>query len=136
MRHGRCGSRTIEAGSEGETTVEVPLPCTYDLAVASARYFDALAGGEAPLLLLFSGTMFLERSDGGLTTEPIPWKHEARFALPAAAWREAMDLLYPETAPLLLRRDVFERLRRHRAALRVTSWDEALAGLLDAAGAP
>jgi Family of unknown function (DUF6084) len=120
----------------GETVVEMPLPCTYDLAVASARYFDALEGGEAPLLLLFSGTVFWSEAGGALRAEPIAWTQEARFALPLDVFREARDLHYPDTAPLLLRRDVFARLRRHRAERRFTSWEEAVESLLDAARAP
>jgi Family of unknown function (DUF6084) len=120
----------------GETVAEVALPCTYDLAVASGRYFDALDGGEAPLLLLFSGTVFWTRADGALQAAPIAWSKEARFALPVKVFREALDLHYPETAPLLIRRDVFERLREHRARRRFTSWEEALESLLGAAGGP
>ncbi len=116
----------------GETVVDLALPCTYDLAVASGRYFDALDGGEAPLLLLFSGTVFWARADGALRAEPIAWSKEARFALPVKVFREALDLHYPDTAPLLLRRDVFGRLRRHRAERRFGSWEEALESLLDA----
>lgn len=118
----------------GETVTEITLPCTYDLAVASARYFDALQDGEVPLLLLFSGTAFIAREDGSLEAKPIPWSREARFRLPVGVWREAMDQQYPNSAPLLVRRDVFERLRRVRAERRLTSWDEALAALLDEAG--
>jgi hypothetical protein len=120
----------------GETVADMALPCTYDLAVASGRYFDALDGGEAPLLLLFSGTVFWTRADGSLQAAPIAWSKEARFALPVKVFREALDLHYPETAPLLIRRDVFERLRTHRARRHLTSWEEALESLLDAAGPP
>lgn len=121
---------------EREARVSLSLPCTFDLAVASARYLDALEGGAAPLSLLFSGTVFLARGDGALTAEPIPWQAEARFDLPVAVWRRAIDLHYPGAAPLLLRRGVLDRLARHREARRMTSWEEAIEALLDAAGAP
>ncbi len=117
----------------GETIVEMPLPCTYDLAVASARYFDALEGGEVSLLLLFSGTVFWSRVEGALLAEPIAWSKEARFALPVQVFRDALEMHYPGTAPLLLRRDVFERLRQHRTDRRATSWEEMLSALLDGA---
>jgi hypothetical protein len=120
----------------GETVAEMALPCTHDLAAAPGRYFDALEGGEAPLLLLFSGTVFWTRADGALSAAPVAWSAEARYALPVKVFREALDRFYPDTAPILLRRDVFERLRRHRTQGRVTSWEETLTSLLDAAGAP
>jgi hypothetical protein len=45
-------------GFSGATETDLPIAFTYDLEVGSARYFDSLEGGEVPLLLLFSGTMF------------------------------------------------------------------------------
>lgn len=42
----------------GETETELVVPCTYDMDIAATRYFDALEDGEAPLLMLFSGTAF------------------------------------------------------------------------------
>src|SRR3954453_10753917 len=50
---------TLVPGFTGATTVEVPVPCTYDTEVAAAKYFRALRGGEFPLLLLFSGSVYL-----------------------------------------------------------------------------
>ena len=48
----------------GTTAVEAPVPCDRDPTAAATRYFDALDGGDAELLLLFSGTVFYE-ADGG-----------------------------------------------------------------------
>jgi hypothetical protein len=45
-------------GFSGSTEVDVTVPCTYDLEVATGRYFDALREGDVPLVLLFSGTVF------------------------------------------------------------------------------
>jgi len=42
------------------TEVDVQVPCTYDLEVASARYLQGLDDGTIPLLLLFSGTVFVD----------------------------------------------------------------------------
>src|SRR3954471_15730363 len=50
----------------GATVVDLPVPCTYDFNVAATKYFDALQGGEVPLTLLFSGTIFHEADGGGL----------------------------------------------------------------------
>ncbi len=42
-------------------TVDLPVPVTYDLEIASTKYFHALTDGVVPLLLLFSGTVFTHR---------------------------------------------------------------------------
>jgi hypothetical protein len=60
----------------------------------------------------------------------VPWTAEARFGLPMAVWRATIDHYYPGCAPLLLRRDVFERLHRYRSSGGFTSWDQALESLL------
>ncbi len=50
-------------GFTSVTETELPVPCTYDLEVASARYLQALDDGTIPLLLLFSGTVFIAHGD-------------------------------------------------------------------------
>ena len=45
-------------GFSGRTQLDLPVPFTYDLEIASTRYFASLDDGAAPLLLLFSGTVF------------------------------------------------------------------------------
>lgn len=42
----------------GSTEIDMAVPCTYDMDIAATRYFTALDDGEAPLLMLFSGTAF------------------------------------------------------------------------------
>ncbi len=59
--------------------VDLPVPCTYDFNVAVTKYFYALEGGEIPVNLLFSGTMFHEADDGALQVAQIPWDREAAF---------------------------------------------------------
>ena len=49
---------------EGTTTVDLPVPCSYDFNLAATKYFHALGDGEVPLNLLFSGTIFYEGDDG------------------------------------------------------------------------
>jgi hypothetical protein len=63
----------------------------------------------------------------------IGWDRESRFRLPARVWREMMDLYYPNSAWLRLRRDVFERLLAHKQQLGVATWEEAIEHLLPAA---
>lgn len=115
---------------EAATTVKLALPCTFDFQIAVTKYFHALEGG-VPLTLLFSGTIFY-RNGGPLQAAPIPWKSEARFELPAAVWKQAMDAHYPNTAWLALRRDVFERLYQYKAANSLATFDDAIEHAMEA----
>ena len=45
----------------GATEFTLPVPCTYDLEVAAAKYLDALPDGEVPLSFHFTGTHLLPR---------------------------------------------------------------------------
>lgn len=71
----------------GATTVEVCVPCDRDPTRAATRYFDALDGGEAALLFLFSGQVVYEASGVGPQVGFIPWDREARYRLPVAVWK-------------------------------------------------
>jgi Family of unknown function (DUF6084) len=114
----------------GSSIVELQVPCTFDFNVAATKYFSALGGGDLPLCLLFSGTAFYEDSEGALQVSPISWETEAHFRLPVAAWREVMDVYYPNTAWLCLRRDVFDRLHAHKMRRGIPTWEQAIEELL------
>ena len=94
---------------QGETTVDMPVPCSFDFNIAATKYFAGLDDGVVPLNLMFSGTIFFETDDAGLQVEQISWDKEAPFKLPVSTWRDMMDHYYPNSAWLCLRRDVFER---------------------------
>ena len=115
----------------GATEVDLLMPCTYDFEVASSKYFHALDDGEIPLLLLFSGTVFA-RSGTGFVVDQVPWHNEASYRMPVRVWRDTMDAYFPDSAWLRVRRDTFDRLHRFKGRAAMTSWDEALAELLDA----
>lgn len=114
----------------GTTEVDLPIPCTYDFEVASAKYFHGLEDGEVPLLLLFSGTVFARSGEGKMMVEQVPWHAEAPFRLPVLVWRDVMDLYFPGSAWIRLRRDTFDALHRYRGRRALTSWEEAIEGLL------
>jgi hypothetical protein len=115
-------------------TVELPVPCTYDFNIATTKYFDALEGGGAPLSFLFSGSVFYAEADGALRIAPISWEKEADFQLPVAAWREMMEMYYPNSAWLCLRKDIFERLNEYRVRHALPTWEGAMEALLAEAG--
>lgn len=115
---------------QGETVIDLPVPCTFDFNVAATKYFAGLENGMVPLNLMFSGTIFFEGSDGNLQIEQISWDKEARFRLPVDVWREMMDHYYPNTAWLCLRRDIFERLSSYKVEHGIPTWDQAIASLI------
>lgn len=117
---------------KGNTLVELPIHCTFDFNVAVTKYFDGLSGGEIPLELLFSGTVFYADPDDGLQVAPISWAQEAQFRLPVKLWRDMMDAYYPNTAWLNLRRDVFERLYQYKTQQGLPTWEQALERVLPA----
>lgn len=109
-----------------ETTVEMPVPCTFDFNVAATKYFYALADGEVPLTFLFSGSVFYQDASGALQVAPIPWDREATFRLPVKVWKDLMDQYYPNLAWLALRRDIFERLYRFKIARGIPTWEQVM----------
>jgi hypothetical protein len=128
---------------EGQTEVDLTLPCTYDLEVASAKYLHAIRTGGIPLLFLFSGTVFrvVDAGDGrvSFSAEPIPWDLEATFRLPSAVWTNTMGRFFPGGGWLRLQRDTIDRLYAFRGRHAVVTWDEAIDLLLQqaaASGAP
>src|SRR5262249_37180889 len=108
-------------------------PCTYDLEVAAAKYLHALDDGEIPLVFLFSGTIFAHGARG-LEAAPVPWNTDTSYRLPARAWREVMNLYFPNGGWLRLRRETLDALSRVKAKRAIASWDDVVATLLRAAG--
>ncbi len=115
---------------QGNTLVELPVPCTFDFNVAAAKYFAGLEDGEVPLNLMFSGTVFYEAAEGQLQVEQIPWDREAKYRLPVRVWKEMMDIYYPNSAWLCLRRDVFERLNQYKMRHGIPTWEQTLETLI------
>ncbi|MBQ0826440.1 DUF6084 family protein [Streptomyces tagetis] len=119
-------------GFTGETEAEVTVGCTYDMDVASTRYFHALAEGEVPLLMLFSGTAFT--GAGGFHVEPVPWDREAVCRMPVSTWREMVEQHFPGQGWIRLPRDAMDALLAYRSRRALPSWEAAVGELLDSAG--
>ena len=114
----------------GKTSVDLPVPCSFDFNVAATKYFHALENGEVPLSLLFSGTIFYESGALPLQVARIPWSKDARFRLPVTVWKQLIELYYPNSAWLVLRRDVFDKLDEYKRKRGIPTWEEAMARLL------
>jgi hypothetical protein len=108
----------------------LPIPCTYDLNVASTRYFYGLEGGEVPLLFLFSGSVFYSAPDGRLQVSPISWNSECTYRIPIEVWRSLMEQQYPNTAWLSLQRDAFDRLYAFKRRHSIITWEQTIERLL------
>lgn len=116
----------------GSTLVDLPVPCTFDFNVAATKYFAGLEDGEIPLNLLFSGTIFYEAEGGSLQVAQISWEKEAKHRLPVRVWKEIMEIYYPNSAWLCLRRDVFDRLYQYKMRHAMPTWEQALESVLPA----
>lgn len=115
---------------EGECIIDLPVQCSFDFNIAATKYFHGLKGGEVPLSLLFSGTVFYRDADGFLQMDQISWSKQSDFRLPVSVWRNMMDLYYPRSAWLRIDRDVFDELHRFKRESGFTEWDHALRALL------
>ena len=116
----------------GSTVVDMPVTCTYDFEVVSAKYFHALENGEVPLELLFSGTVFYAGEDGRLQIARISWEKEAEFRLPVRLWKEMMEHYFPNSAWIRLRKDAFNQLYDYKIRKGFPTWEAAVEALLRA----
>jgi hypothetical protein len=115
---------------EGSTTVDLHVPCSYDLEVVASRYFDALEDGEVPLEFLFSGTVF---HGAPLQAARISWASEAEYRLPVAVWKQTMERHFRDTAWLRVRKDRFDRLVSYKSRHALASWEDVVDELLERA---
>lgn len=123
---------TMVPGFTGSTEVDLPVMCGYDLEIASTKYLHARDGGETPLLLLFSGTVFAT-ADHRLRVQQVPWSLETSYRLPASVWREAVDVHFPNSAWIRLSRETLDELQRVKSRGALPTWDSVVSALLDAA---
>ncbi len=111
------------------TEVDLPVPCTYDLEVASARYLQGLDDGTIPLLLLFSGTVFVAHGEG-FSVELVPWSAEASYRLPVSVWKDLVDAHFPGSAWLRCSRGTLDALADFKAERALPTWDATFEVLL------
>ncbi|WP_035948567.1 DUF6084 family protein [Parafrankia sp. EUN1f] len=120
---------TMVPGFTGSADVELAVPCSYDLEVASGNYFQSLRGGVIPLRLMFSGTVF-GVGPHGLRVEQVPWRLETTCRLPVATWRELIDAYFPGSGWLRLDRSTVDALTRYRRDHAIATADAAIVSLL------
>lgn len=120
----------VVPGFQDETTVNIPVPCTFDFNVASTKYFYGLENGDVPLTMFFSGTVFHASDEGALQISKILWEREARYRFPISIWKQLMDDHYQNTAWLCLRKDVFDKLYRYKVHCGTPTWDQTIENIL------
>lgn len=120
---------TMVPGFTGSITHELALPFSYDLEIASTKYFSSLEDGVIPLLMLYSGSVFGSR-DGRLVVQQVPWTKENTFPLPVAVWRETVDLHFPNSAWFQVQHETLASLRRYKTRNALPTWDATLNALL------
>ena len=111
--------------------VNLELPCTFDFNVAATKYFHALDAGEIPICVMFSGTVFYQGADEALSR----WRKchgiaKPTSACPSAVWKEMMEMHFPNTAWLCLRRDAFEQLYEYKMRHGIPTWEQAISRAL------
>lgn len=121
---------TIVPQFSGDTTVDLPVPCTYDFEVVGTKYFNALENGDIPLLFLFSGTVFYEGEEGNLQVGQISWSKEASYRLPVSVWQEMIARYYPNSTFIRLQKDVFDQLFHYKAVHGLPTWESVVEDLL------
>jgi hypothetical protein len=122
---------TVVPPFTGTTTVDLQVPCSYDLHVVASRYFDALQDGDVPLEFLFSGTVFAAGAGGMLQATRISWESDAEYRFPVAVWKETLDRYFAGTAWLRLRKDAFDRLAAFKSREALATWEDAIEALLE-----
>jgi hypothetical protein len=111
----------------------LPVQCTYDLELASGKYFGSLADGTVPLRIHFNGTVFYEDDSGGAQVVLVPWDRSIRFDLPISAWQRMIAAHHPNRGWIPLATDTVERLRTRKVRLGSPTFDACVSELLDEA---
>jgi hypothetical protein len=124
-----CTLSTMVPRFTGSAEIDLPVPVTYDLEIASTKYFQGLTDGVVPLLLLFSGTVFGQQ-DGRLSVQQVPWSKETSYGLPVEVWRETVDVHFPNRAWVPVRRDTLDALGRFKSRHALPTWDDVVSVLL------
>jgi Family of unknown function (DUF6084) len=123
---------TLVTNFTGAVEFGLDVACTYDLELAAAKYFYALAEGEVPLSFHFTGTILYAGERERLQVVRVPWSCTSRWRMPVVAWRALMDAYYPGGGWIRLHTATLDALHRRRAAQGFASFDACVADLLRA----
>lgn len=119
---------------DASTIVDVMVPCSFDFDVAATKYFHGLEGGEVPVAMLFSGSLFWRDAQDRLQISQISWSHNLSHRLPAELWHSLMNQYYPNAAWLRLDRGTFDQLYALKRELGAASFETTLSQLMASRG--
>lgn len=126
-------TQTMVHGFTGEGEFGLQVPVSYDLEVASAKYFGAIEDGDVPLRFHFNGSIFYERADGKVQIVPVPWDRSERFQMPIAAWQRLSSEHHPYRGWVPLHTETVARLEQLKARMGAPTFDDCVARILEAA---
>ena len=114
----------------GSTLCTLELPCTYDLEVASAKYFDALRDGDIPLSFHFNGTVLYRGADDRLQVVLVPWSCTSQWRMPVDVWKRTIAAHYPGGGWIRLQQETLDALGRVKAERGLHTFDDTVRDLL------
>jgi hypothetical protein len=123
-------SATLVPTFTGAGMFTLPVPTTFDLEVAAARYFSSLPDGEVPLAFHFSGSILVRGEDGRVQVVSVPWSCTTTWRMPVATWREMMARHYPGRGWVALGHETVERLTEYRREHGLHSFDACVERML------
>ena len=118
----------------GSTAFTIDIPCTYDLEVASAKFFDSLRDGDVPLGLHFNGTIMYRGDDDRLQVVLVPWSCSAKWRLPVDVWKRTIAAHYPGGGWVRLARETLDELAARKAQRGLHTFDAVVGELLQGRG--
>ena len=122
-------------GFRDHTRFTLEVPCTYDLEVAAAKYFYALADGLVPLAFHFNGNVFYWGRDealaGRLQVAPVSWSTTAQYRMPLERWRAMIAEHYPGGGWIRVADETLAALHERRARRGLATIDALLRELLE-----
>jgi len=129
-----AATQTMVHGFTGEGEFELVVPVSYDLEIASAKYFGALdEGGTVPLRFHFNGSILYERGDGRVQMTPVPWDRSERFEMPMDAWTRLSAEHHPYRNWVPLHSETVARITDLKASMGAPTFDDAVSRILDRA---
>jgi hypothetical protein len=123
-------SQTLVPTFTGAGMFTLPVPTTFDLEIAAARYFSSLEDDHVPLAFHFSGSILFRADDGRVQAVPVPWSCSTTWRMPVATWRAMMQRHYPGRSWVALQEDTVERLTRYRREHGLHSFDACVERML------
>ncbi|MDQ3728972.1 MAG: DUF6084 family protein [Actinomycetota bacterium] len=129
-----ASTQTMVQGFTGEGEFELVVPVSYDLEIASAKYFGALdEGGSVPLRFHFNGSILYERGDGRVQMTPVAWDRSERFEMPMEAWTRLTAEHHPFRNWVPLHSETVARIEGLKATMGAPTFDDAVSRILDRA---